>query len=232
MLAWDPVQQGEAWRVDRPTPRSVAGVLTTAGNIVFQGDAGGFFHAHNAKTGETLWSAKTQAAVVAAPSTFEVNGQQQVAIVVGARGLPQRGPGASEATTEASTNNSRLLVFKPGGNASLPESVQESNLRAEIGGQPAPPPLFGGNEFIAQGEQVYGRFCSVCHGPAAVSPDPNGTFPDLRLSARLGSAEQWKAVVIDGELTDKGMVSFKEQVTEDDAEAIRAYVVREANRER
>ncbi len=231
LLAWDPIKQEEVWRVDRPTPRSAAGVLTTAGNLVFQGDAGGFFNAHNAKTGEAIWSAKTQAAVVAAPSTFLVNGQQQVAIVVGARGLPRSGPGASQATTEASTNNSRLLVFKPGGNATLPESVAESNMRVEVNGRPAPPPIFGDNEFIAQGEQVYGRFCSVCHGPSAISPDPDGAFPDLRFAARLASAEQWKAVVIDGELTEKGMVSFKEQVSEDDAEAIRAFVVREANRE-
>lgn len=231
LLAWDPVKQEEVWRADRLSPRSVAGVLTTAGNLVFQGDAGGFFNAHNAKTGATIWSAKTQAAVVAAPSTFLVKGQQQVAVVVGARGLPTTGPGASKATTGASTNNSRLLVFKPDGKASLPESVQESNMRADVGDRPAPPPMFGSNEFIAQGEQVYGRYCSVCHGPAAISPDPNGAFPDLRISARLSSQEQWQAVVIGGELTEKGMVSFKEQMTEEDAEAVRAYVVREANRE-
>ncbi|GAB1268164.1 PQQ-dependent methanol/ethanol family dehydrogenase [Aurantivibrio infirmus] len=231
LLAWDPIKQEEVWRVPRPTPRSVAGVLTTAGNLVFQGDAGGFFNAHNAETGETLWSAKTQAAVVAAPSTFLVDGQQQFAIVVGARGLPREGPGASDATTESSTNNSRLLVFKAGGNASLPNSIEEAEISVETDGRPAPPPLFGGNEFIAQGEQVYGRLCSVCHGPATVNPNPDGIFPDLRYSARLGSEDLWKAVVINGELTEKGMVSFKEQISEEDAEAVRAYVVREANRE-
>src|SRR5690606_21180484 len=90
------------------------------------------------------------------------------------------------------------------------------------------PPVFGDYEFVTQGEQVYGRYCSVCHGPAAVSPD-TGTFPDLRFSKRLGETEAWRSVVIGGELTSGGMVSFKEQLTTEDAVASRAFVVREAN---
>ncbi|MGQ9424911.1 PQQ-dependent dehydrogenase, methanol/ethanol family [Gilvimarinus sp. F26214L] len=230
LLAWDPVAQKEVWRAPQPTPRSVAGVLTTAGNLVFQGDAGGFFNAYDATTGEKLWSFKTQATVVASPSTFLVDGEQQVAILVGGRGLPKSGPGASVATTQASTNNSRLLVFKPGGTAALPESLNDTETVVAEEETREVPAVFGDYEFVTQGEQVYGRFCSVCHGPAATSPD-TGTFPDLRFSQRLGSRDAWHSVVIGGELTSGGMVSFKEQITAEDAEAIRAFVVREANRD-
>ena len=57
-------------------------------------------------------------------------------------------------------------------------------------------------------------------------------FPDLRYAAALTSPELLKAIVIDGIFEANGMVSFKEQLSTDDAEAIRAYVVGLANEEK
>tara|TARA_Y100000052_G_scaffold26647_1_gene31976 strand:+ start:36569 stop:36760 length:192 start_codon:yes stop_codon:yes gene_type:complete len=54
-------------------------------------------------------------------------------------------------------------------------------------------------------------------------------LPDLRWSAIGGDAEAWRSVVIDGSLNDVGMVSFSSQLTAEDAEAIRAYVVTQAH---
>ena len=54
LLAWDPVKQKEAWRVEHVAPWN-GGTLTTAGNLVFQGTADGRFVAYNATTGEKLW---------------------------------------------------------------------------------------------------------------------------------------------------------------------------------
>jgi hypothetical protein len=45
LVAWDPVAQREAWRVELPQPKS-GGTLTTAGNLVFQGRADGTFSAY------------------------------------------------------------------------------------------------------------------------------------------------------------------------------------------
>ena len=53
-------------------------------------------------------------------------------------------------------------------------------------------------------------------------------FPDLRYSGALGSAEAFKAIVIDGALTQNGMVSFAKAISRDDAEAVRAYIVSKA----
>ena len=57
-------------------------------------------------------------------------------------------------------------------------------------------------------------------------------LPDLRSSAMIGDAAAWRAIVIDGALTDNGMVGFSKDLTPNDAEAIRAYVVQRANEDR
>ena len=74
---------------------------STSGNLIFSGNHNGQFAAYDSRTGKELWAAPTQARVVAAPSTYTVDGQQQVAILVGARGLP---PGHPEAFIEAFAN--------------------------------------------------------------------------------------------------------------------------------
>ena len=68
LQAWDPVAQKEVWRVDN-TEYGASGTLATASDLVFSGDHSGFFSAYDAKTGKKLWSAPTQAKIVAAPST-------------------------------------------------------------------------------------------------------------------------------------------------------------------
>ena len=69
LIAWDVAHQKQAWRVDQPSPWN-GGVLSTAGNLVFQGNAGGTFVAYSADKGEKLWSFPTQTGVIAAPMTM------------------------------------------------------------------------------------------------------------------------------------------------------------------
>jgi quinohemoprotein ethanol dehydrogenase len=228
LQAWDPVAQKEVWRALQPDPSQTSGILTTGGDLVFQGNAAGEFVAYHAQTGERLWSHITQAAVVAAPSTYMIDGDQYVALLVGSRGLPEAGPGAVGATTDKSTNNSRLLVYKLGGSTALPDKTVELKTAAIESDRPAPPPVTAGIETIAHGEQVYGRYCSVCHGATAVSPDV-GTFPDLRHSPRIQGEKPWASVVMEGELASKGMVSFAPSISASDSEAIRHYVISRAN---
>lgn len=54
LIAWDPVNQKDAWRYEYISPWN-GGTLTTAGNLVFQGTAGGRFIAYNATTRQPLW---------------------------------------------------------------------------------------------------------------------------------------------------------------------------------
>src|SRR6185312_2526654 len=206
LLAWDPVNSREVWRVPFEDGRS-GGALATAGGLVFAGNSKSQeFAAYRADTGERLWAQDAQTGVLAGPSTFTVDGQQYVAVVAGAR----------ISGNYWAPNYSRLLVYKLGGSAQLPkaEPVPEPVLN--------PPPAFGTPEVIAHGHEVYGRFCGTCHGNEGFS---RGMFPDLRYAGAIGSADAFKAIVIDGALTRNGMVSFAKALQPGDAEAIRAYLV-------
>ena len=222
LLAWDPVAQREVWRQPQLNPTAAAGVVSTAGGLVFQGNAAGEFVAYRDTDGERLWSAITQSHTVAAPITYMLDGTQYVAVVTGSRALPQDGPGAIGSTTRRSSNNSRVLVYALNGTHQLPTQIavaEEQELN--------PPALIANNEMLAQGEQTYGRFCSVCHGNNAAS-DGAGVFPDLRYSERLHSLENWNSVVLGGELASGGMVSFSGQLEESDSAAVLQYVISRA----
>jgi quinohemoprotein ethanol dehydrogenase len=92
LLAWDPVAQKEVWRVEHPGP-SNGGTLSTAGNLVFQGTAGGEFRAYAADSGKQLWSFPAQTGIIAAPMTYAIDDAQYVAILVGWGGLWDLYPG-------------------------------------------------------------------------------------------------------------------------------------------
>jgi quinohemoprotein ethanol dehydrogenase len=82
LLAWDPVQQKEAFRIPLPSHWN-PGTMTTAGDLVFQGRATGDFKAYDAKTGEELWSQFLGLGISAPPITYEIEGTQYVSILVG-----------------------------------------------------------------------------------------------------------------------------------------------------
>ena len=115
LIAWDPVQQKEVWRQEHVAPWN-GGTLTTAGNLVFQGSADGRFIAYNAKTGAKLWETPTGTGVVAAPSTYVVDGKQYVSIAVGWGGVY----GLSQRATEREGPGT-VYTFAVGGKAKLPE---------------------------------------------------------------------------------------------------------------
>ena len=64
-------------------PRSRAGVLATAGDLVFSGSLDGYFYALDAVTGEELWHIALGGGINASPMTYAVNGQQYVTMPVG-----------------------------------------------------------------------------------------------------------------------------------------------------
>jgi alcohol dehydrogenase (cytochrome c)/quinohemoprotein ethanol dehydrogenase len=208
LLAWDPVKREPVWEQRMGSSR--AGVMTTAGNLVFQA-SGSNFQAFRADTGEALWSTATQSGIVGGAATYEVDGEQYVAVVAGQGG----GRGGYWAP-----NYARLLVYKLGGDLELPEQI--SFTPPELN----PPANFGDAALLARGETHYNENCASCHGD---SGRVSSLFPDLKYAAALNSAELFKAIVIDGILQNNGMVSFRDQLSTDDAEAIRAYVVSLAN---
>jgi alcohol dehydrogenase (cytochrome c) len=79
------------WRFEHTSP-TWSGVLSTAGGLVFTGDAEGNFIAFDAAAGKPLWHFQMGGAVYAAPMAFAVDGKEYVAIAAGsavyAFGLP------------------------------------------------------------------------------------------------------------------------------------------------
>jgi len=71
-----------AWGVKTPQPL-IGGVLATAGDIVFNGEANGWFKAFDARTGKELWKFNCGAGVNAPAVSYMVNGKQYVAVAAG-----------------------------------------------------------------------------------------------------------------------------------------------------
>jgi quinohemoprotein ethanol dehydrogenase len=117
-------------------------------------------------------------------------------------------------------NLSRVLTFALDGTAQLPPVPTETPRQLQ------PPPQFADGATIEEGRHLYHRTCFGCHGFAALSA---GVIPDLRYSGALGDKAAWNAVVIEGALTNNGMVSFKDTYSAEQLEAIRAYIINQAH---
>ncbi len=211
LIAWNPVEQRETWRVDLGGPGN-GGVLTSAGGLVFAGNAKGKLVAYAATSGKELWSYDAGIGIIAPPITYSVKGVQYVAVMAGyggGYGLP-----AAFAELQGPRPNGRLLVFALGGKASY-----------KIERAPQAPPVIVQNEWspetVAKGAELYGNTCSVCHGGGVRS---SGVLPDLRRSGVLADRATWQAVVHDGALKANGMVGFAKWMSPEDVESVRAYV--------
>jgi len=217
LLAWDPVNQKAVWTVDHPYFWN-AGVLSTAGGLVFQGAAEGQFSAYDATSGKALWTYKTGNGVIAAPMTYELGGEQYVAVMVGVGGGGQISAPASMPTRPRLPG--RLLVFKVGGTAKAPDFPA-----------PAQAPALDLANVTSTGDVQHGfalfhQNCQVCHGPNA----SGAWLPDLKRSPMIMTADNFKGVVIDGASASRGMASFSRFLNAKDAEDVRAYILTEARK--
>ena len=82
IIAIDPATAKIRWTFDMVTP-SPAGMLATAGGLVFTGDGEGYLVALDARSGKPLWHFRTGGAIIAPPVTYTLNGRQQIAIAAG-----------------------------------------------------------------------------------------------------------------------------------------------------
>jgi alcohol dehydrogenase (cytochrome c)/quinohemoprotein ethanol dehydrogenase len=222
LVAWDPIAGKEAWRVPYAGPWN-GGVLATAGNLVFQGTATEEFVAYAADTGKRLWGFPTQSGVIAAPMTYAIDGEQYVAVLAGWGGVWDIAPGLLSSKSGRPRNISRLLVFKLGAKGQLPAPPPLNQMVLD------PPAFTGTPDQLKTGASLFGRYCSICHGDAAIAGALN---PDLRHSGALQDAATIKAVVIDGALSHNGMVSFGKTLKPAEAEAIRQYIIKRANEDK
>ncbi|MGI3130926.1 PQQ-dependent dehydrogenase, methanol/ethanol family [Halopseudomonas pachastrellae] len=213
LIAWDPVKQSAAWRVERPTHWN-GGTLVTAGNLVFQGTVAGQLEAYSADQGTALWQFPTQTGVVAAPMTYQHKGEQYIALMAGWGGAAALFGGEAIAATGV-RNVSRLLVFKLGAKQQLPALAEPEPVARE------PQPVVAASSEVAAGGELYAQYCAICHGAGTVG---GGVIPDLRYSSDAVRGA-WEAIVLHGAFQGKGMAAFGDSLTSEQANQIKLYVM-------
>jgi alcohol dehydrogenase (cytochrome c)/quinohemoprotein ethanol dehydrogenase len=109
----------------------------------------------------------------------------------------------------------RILVFALGGKGKI---VPLTTARTPPTPIPAPP---ASDEVLKLGAATYARRCSICHGAEAVSA---GLIPDLRYSSPA-TMDRYPEIVLGGSLTANGMPSFKLSLSNEELEAVKAYVL-------
>ena len=75
------------WEVPQIGPidgKRVAGVLGTAGGLLFYGDPSGYLVAADERNGKTLWRIPLNATIKTSPMTYTVGGKQYITLAVGA----------------------------------------------------------------------------------------------------------------------------------------------------
>ena len=208
LLAWDPVAQKEAWRVEQISPWN-GGTLTSAGNLVFQGTADGRFIAYNATTGAKLWESPVGTGIVAAPVTYEVDGVQYVSIAVGWGGVY----GLAQRATERQGPGT-VYTYALGGHAPLPEAAVYAmgTLVAGVKYDPA---------HVQEGTLLYVSNCVFCHGVPGV--DRGGNIRNLGyMSAEaLTNLDRY---VFKGPFVSQGMPDFTGKLTAEEVARIKAFI--------
>jgi len=94
LTAMDPTTNRIVWQKKTKYPiGGGSGLLSTAGGLLFHGESDGNLVAYDIRNGDELWKFQTGAGANAPVSTFEVDGEQYVAVMSGGNGvlLAQRG---------------------------------------------------------------------------------------------------------------------------------------------
>ncbi len=212
LLAWDPHARQVRWSVPHST-FSNAGVLSTAGGLVVQGDAEGYINFHDAWTGERLHRIATGTGIIAPPISYELDGEQYIALLAGWGGalFTHAEP---QVAARRFRNEGRAIALKlGGGRVPMPE------------GEPSVKPRPGGdrlrvlNEQQARGRDVYTAHCGICHSWYG----HNGLLPDLRRSVPA-MIDQLEAIVLLGALEPLGMPSFAGQLTPAQVDDLKEYL--------
>ena len=216
LLAWDPVAQKEVWREQYQRPWS-GGLLSTAGDLVLQGTSDGRFIAFDAASGEILWSVDTGQGIIAPPITYMIDDEQYIAVQVGYGGAYALA-GAFPSANKNPAQDGRMLVFKLGGEEMSPpvQSIAKVN--------PVVPSMTTDALTIARGEYEYHEHCQFCHGAGVIG---GGVIPDLRYLDEVGH-KTFLGVILGGMHSEKGMASFKDVLSLEQANQIQAYIISQA----
>ncbi len=214
LIAWDPVAQKEVWSVQHDHLWN-GGTLATAGGVVFQGTADGYFKAFNGDNGTELWKFNAGLGINASPMSFSVGGKQYVSVLVGWGGTTAAMSGVMDAGWKYGQQPRRLLTFALDGKAVLPPSPPRTMKVAALDD----PELK-----LNEGDVIAGRMismaCAACHGAGLRGAGSPG--PDLRESAISLRLDTFTQYVRQGNYA-KGMPAFA-WLDDDKARQLHAYL--------
>jgi quinohemoprotein ethanol dehydrogenase len=230
LVAWDPRTQTPRWSVEH-TLAVNSGVLSTAGNLVFQGQGTGEFAAYAADSGRRLWSQQTGSSINSVPVTYRIGGEQYVIVPVGwGTSFRLFAPSSMFVTTESKYGPTRLLAFKLG--SSLPFPTPRT-VQVPV---PEPPAQASPADAVQRGETLADNHgCTGCHSPRLDGSGRwvlNGGVPDLRYMPREVHGD-WYAIVLGGSHRKQGMPAFGvpmqvpsiPALTAAEADDLHAYVI-------
>src|SRR5438034_8923718 len=104
------------------------GILTTASDLLFIGMPDGNLLAMDASNGNELWRFQTGAAISASPVTYQIDGQQYVAVYAGGTSIPY---------ADSAPRGDYLWASKVGGpTAQLPTPAIQPVVRRPVSGDP------------------------------------------------------------------------------------------------
>lgn len=215
--AWDPVAQKVVWEHETSSgARSYdGGIISTAGNLVFQGRGSGELWVYAADTGAVLKVLKTGSHIMAAPTTYQVNGVQYVAVQAGYGGAAITvGPAPDSSAASRYENVNRIIAFRLGGAPVPPPPVLAASPF------PEPPAATASEEHIRAGELRFIERCSRCHTFGT------SVTPDLR---KLSAAQHamFSDIVLRGAVAASGMERFDDLISQQDVDDIHAYLIDE-----
>lgn len=182
---------------------------------MIQGSIKGSLEIYAADTGKPLGSIDLGTAVIAAPMTYTVNGQQFIAVLAGYGGGPMYDPFPTDSAAYRYSNAGRLIVLKLGGTA-VPQPPRVTDAP-----WPSLPQRPHDPEQIARGGLLYNRYCGRCHVFG------RGVLPDLRRMTP-STHELFDDIVLRGIYGPQGMARWDDVLTHEDAEAIHAFIVEQA----
>jgi len=220
LVAWNPVTQRAAWKVESPGI-SNGGTMATAGNLVFQGMADGHLKAWDAGNGREVWRYSLGEAANGTPITYSAGGKQYITLTAGPMTGVSGGFGQVSAQwgTVPRVHPRRLVTFVLDGKTPLPATPALQQVK------PIAAPGMKVDAKLAQaGGDVYIR-CMTCHGPAALA---GGTAPDLRASPLLLTHDAFAALLRGKSLVARGMPQF-EELTDQEIEQLRHFVRQQAD---
>jgi len=215
LVAWDPVTQKEAWRVQNKNLWN-GGTLATAGGLVFQGTAEGTFNAYDAASGKNLWQFDAGLGIIAAPMSYSVGGKQYVSILVGYGGTTAAYGNFMNVGWKYGQQPRRLLTFAIDGKARL-EPAPGPDMKVHALDDPA----LVLNEADIQAGKALSISCAACHGIGMQATGTPG--PDLRESAIALRLDTFSELLKSGALMENGMPRFQ-HLTDTQIRQIHAYI--------